>query len=246
MTTIVGIKTNYGPEEGIVMGSDTQLSYTDGDGQAWKGRIQKIIYGQSVMLGHAGVVDRNLYDFQRTFLGQRKGSSEEITLQLINQAMVNHNKGVRYKQTHFPIFNDLNALALREGIPILDLHIFLLAINSPKLNLWEIDEFGNLKKSPRIREFEYLAIGSGSDNALKYIDQTVMRAKVDASKINIPQAIDLVVTSLHRAAEDLNTGDGIDVVIMTYSKITSYGKRIRNALSKAEKDVIDKIKSEFP
>ncbi len=245
MTTIVGIKTDS-CHDGIVLAADTQLNYyADDDTSVAKRPIHKIIYNGSWAIAQTGVATRLHYDFERMLLGRKRGFPEEKVMEMIARAVNNYDLGSKYLDSHFPEVNRLNTLHRRSGAQIEELASFIFATRHPRLSLWEIDEMGNLKPAPQeLRDFEYISLGSGSKEALKYMTEQEMRGTTDPNSIDIAKAIDLAVGALHAAQEDAFTG-GLDLVVVTAEKVIAYGDRIKTAIARAEEEEIDRIKKEF-
>jgi hypothetical protein len=247
MTTIIGIHTNAG-REGIVFGSDTQLNYEDDDGRLSEKRVvYKIIDGRDWMMGHAGGIDNNLYKFQNRLTQPKKyKSSEEEAQEIILGAIQNYERGPRFREPHFLQVNYLSTISRREGMTLEDLHEFILAAKyDSKIGMWHVDEFGSLKQPQKDNEFEYITIGSGSDRVEKYFDEMVVDEKVDASTIDIPEALELIVRALHKAERDAFTGGAIDLTVLTAEGVDPYGRSIRKAVSDAERNLVGEIKQKY-
>lgn len=250
MTTIIGVKTNFG-DEGIVLGSDTQLNIISDPEEKplTKRQTLKIIYGSTWALANEGRPDiPDIQQFLGILSGKKKhGSSDERANQIIAKSIENFDKGSKYDGPHFEEVLHYHMLAARRGEDLNDMPTYVLAANKPRIGLWWVDAFGNLheSKSEKERRVEYICKGSGEDKVNEYIEGMVYDEKVDLSAIDIPVAIDIVVASLHKAEEDAFTGGPLDVVITTKSFVRPYGKRIREALEKAEEMSIQEIKKEY-
>src|SRR3989338_1351566 len=232
MTTIIGIKTDSGPD-GIVLAADTQLNIFDDDGSSSAKRsTRKIIYTDSWTMAQTGSVTHLHYDFERMLLGRKRGFPEEKVFEMIARAVANYDQGVRYTDPHFIEVNRLNTLHRREGGNVEDLASFIFASRHPRLGLWEIDQMGYIKPASKELDFEYLSLGSGSKEALGYINRQIMGELAEANTIDLPRAIDLAVGAIHAAQEDVYTG-GLDLVIVTSEKVIPYGDRIKSAITKA-------------
>ncbi len=247
MTTIIGIKANSGLE-GVVFGSDTQLNYEDADGHPTeKISTYKIIHGKEWLLADAGGVDKEFTRFQRQLTQPRRyGTTEEQVLGLFTQAVNNYQQGAKFIEPHFPKVNYLNTLARREGKEFDELHQFLVAVNmGESIEMWEIDEFGNLKQPHKNKDFEYLTIGSGGEHAEKYIDEQLMEDKIDQSSIDIPTAIEIAVESLFKAQRDPFTGGVIDLAVLTKDGASQYGRSILEAATAALKLKLETVKDRY-
>lgn len=245
MTTIIGIKAESGVE-GIVLASDTQLNVLAEDEESIeKGSTRKIMYGKTWMIGCSGTYSRPFHVFQRMLLGQKRGFKEEAVERMISTAIQRYDqKRPHLEGPHFVEVNSLNTEARRDGAALDDLHSFILAVNSPRLDLWEVDEFGNLKDPSKVQDFDYFVIGSGSEKVKSYIDRLVLREKIQPQSVDIPAAIDICVGGLEAAEEDAYTG-GLDIVVMTKENIAPYGACITEALLSAKKSKLAEIKGKY-
>lgn len=247
MTTIIAIKANSGIE-GIVLASDTQLSTYDDEGKLTeKGSTHtKIFYGKGWIMGHAGVFDNQYHQFRRLMSGRKKGYNEDKVALIVRLAIEKYETRPKIEEPHFIEVNYSNTMAKREDPQCEDLHSYLLAVNTPRVAFWEVDEFGSLNSVADIesRDFEYHAIGTGAESALKYIDRLVMKEKLDPKDITIPTAIDVIDESFTEAQSDIFTL-GLDLAVITKKGIKVFGKRIEEAVKLSRKQELESIKQEY-
>lgn len=250
MTTIIGIKASLGLE-GVVFCSDTQLNhYVDEDlTKTEKDKADKIILSKKWMAGYAGAFDKDISHFLRVLSQPKKyGSTDSNSFNIISGAIERYSQGTKYKKPHFPEWNLYNSMARRKGTKVDDIGVLLMAAYfSGKADMWEIDEFGNLKQPQKEREIEYLTIGSGSDEVEEYFKELLndeTSDKVDQSLIDIPTAIDLAVGALSRAESDPCTS-GINIAVLTKYGTQEYGDSIKTAVDAARKKEIKLIKRKY-
>jgi 20S proteasome alpha/beta subunit len=113
-----------------------------------------------------------------------------------------------------------------------------MAINRPKVDIFHIDVFGNLKNS---ENENYLVLGSGKDEAEKYIEECIEGETFDSYNINIESAIRLCTGALKKARYDIFSGGPMDLVVVRSDKVYSYGEKIKNSLKVAEMKVLEEI-----
>ncbi len=233
MTTILGVKSNYGIE-GIVLASDVQISLYEGGEMIGKRSQYKIYHGRNWMITHAGDVDKDLGSFLNFLSGQKRyDSSEEIVRKEIEESL---------KSKEFERVNKLNKNARKNGVELADLHSFILCTNMPKPEIFVVDEFGNLNK-PEEDDFEYAYLGSGSKRVASYIEQLADDSSFDSRSVDIPKAVEICYKALRRAIEnDGYTGGPIDMSVMTEKGITPYGNKIKESINAAERNVVEEIK----
>lgn len=249
MTTIIGVKTTSGLNS-IVIGADKQENfYEDGDILSGKVSTTKIIIGECWMLGHAGFSsDNGFYRFTRMMSGDRRAkSSKEIASKIVKTAVANYiSDKSDFDGPHFKETNHLNTKARREGVSFEDLHEFILAARyDEKMGIWRVDEFGNLADCKDKRPFEYECLGSGSGIVENYFNELYKDGGIIVQEIDIPKAIDLVVTGLDKAQSDISTGSFFDLAILTETDLISYGSSILESIQKAKQREIERIKEHY-
>lgn len=246
ITTIIGVNTNFG-KKGIVLCADTQLSIVSAKEGTLeeKGELTyKIICGPNWALGNVGRTDSHeVQHFLKVMEAKKK---QEEAYQMIKQALENYSKP-KYEGPHFPEVNHLNMMLARKGEELEDLPFFILAANKPYMGLWVLDQFGNLIEPDKKNRIEFVCVGSGKEDVIKYIvEELIYKEKIDITSIDIPNAIDLVVDSLHRAEKkDVYTGGPLDIAILTETAVSHYGKVMRQDLEDAEERRIKLIKEEY-
>ena len=250
MTTIIGIKASLGLE-GVVFCSDTQLNhYVDGNlTKTETDKADKILLGKKWMMGFAGAFDKDISHFLRSLTQpKRYGSTHHDSFSIIASAIKRYELGTKYKKQHFPELNSYNLMALRNGTKLDDLSTLLMAAHfSGNVDMWEIDEFGNLKQPQKEKEIEYLAIGSSSSIVDEYFERLLndeTTDKIDQSRIDIPTAIDLAVGALDLAENDPDTS-GMNIAVLTKNGAREYGHSIRAAVDIARKKEIESIKRKY-
>jgi len=238
MTTIVGIKTNYGLD-GIVLAADFLVGdYTDDGKLVDKGFCRKLQHGDYWVMGSSGLYNtRALNRFYGVLKGYKNyGSNEEKAKNIFREAI---------EKRRFMDVDTLNADLLTDDTLSEDTLEFILAIKEPNLNLWFVDHMGNLRPSPKDRDFDYLCAGSGSDSVISYIEGKIRDGLISADKINIPLAIELCRGSIASAERSKDAGLGCDLVVLTKTSLDDHGPEIRKRLKEAENGVFAKISSSY-
>lgn len=92
----------------------------------------------------------------------------------------------------------------------------------------------------RMEERHWTAIGSGSEYALEHMGKS---DKLVPKRLELNDALDLVVKSLDEASRDIYTG-GLDLVIVRPKRIYQFGDRIKESLEESKKRTIESIKTE--
>lgn len=236
MTTIVGIKANYGIE-GIVIGADRQLNYYDDAGEkiTKKEQICKITYGKDWIVGDAGGISNQF----AVFLYSKKEKMKER----IYKAVQRYQQNPKSKKPHFPEINEINTIAKRNGVEDDCLHQMILAAKiGRKIGLWDVDEFGNLKESEK--DLNYLTLGTGEDYVTKHLTSLSEKGLINHSAITIPTAIDVTVKCLEVAEHDPNTG-GLDLAVLTAKGVNYYGDFIQETMERQKKYMINSIKKRY-
>lgn len=226
MTTLIGIKAEKG-KEGVILASDlsrTQTSWNaQGDiayRQQTKSEGQKIYVDdqKKIALSMSGIFD-NLYT---DFLSQVLEGDLDIK------------KAV--KKGFFLELKTMNEMRWEGRIPDVEyMNGLLLATNFDKPKLYTCWPLG------RVEERNWTSIGSGSNYALKHISK---QGKLIPRKLSLEEGIDLAVSSLNEAAQDIYTG-GLDLVIVTSEGIREYGEDIKNAMDSAKNKSIEDIKKDY-
>lgn len=231
MTTIIGIRANEG-DDAIVLAADYQLGIYNGDELVSKRRIPKLQTGEFWAIGDAGEDDGDMIKFYGMLRGNRRyRSSKEHASKVIERAV---------NERSFNEVLEINK-SVRARKSLESTHSFILAVNKPSLELFLVDEFGNLQTIPEEREIDYLVIGSGSDLVHKYVDDSLSNEKLDRCKISVESAIKLATDLMRVAERDGASGLGYDLVILQENSIDRWGAEIKKALSVAEKEVVRKI-----
>ncbi len=234
MTTVIGFKTNIN-EEAIIMCSDTQLSYLDDqDNPISKRKLLKIVYGEFWAISSIGVDTQELRSFYNKLRNPEdkryKDFNKEKLVSMINRAIE--------KQRFIEILF-MNADYVRESRSTEQTNEFLFAINKPSIELYHIDSYGNLLLCDK--NINYMVIGSGSEDAQSYINEQLEGETYDSSNIDIKIAIKLGRDALRKAKKDIKTGLPMDLVILKKDSIKVYGKRISDAIEKAEEKELESI-----
>ena len=227
MTTLIGIKAEKGLE-GVILASDlsrTRETWSaQGDvayRQQTKSEGQKIYVdnNREVALCMSGVYDQLYIDF----------------LSRIIEGKIDVKKAV--KKGFFPEFKSLNEYRWGARKPDLqNINSLLIATRfNKKPALYGVWPLG------RVEEKVWTTIGSGSDYADSYISK---QGKLIPRGLSINEGIDIAVSSLNSASQDIYTG-GMDLVIITKDKIAEYGKDIKNAIDSSKTKVISKIMHEY-
>jgi len=236
MTTLVGIKTNSGAIDAIVLGSDTQLNYVDDEGNLLaKKPLLKIIHGDSWALAPCGADTNDLRSFFRKLQNPDDKRYKDFDKSRLDN-MINKALGKR----RFIEVDELNARYSRDGGDLSEAYEFLMAFSSSKMDFFRVDAFGNLI-SPE--DANYIVLGSGAELAKGYIEEQLERETYDSSDINLETAMKLNRGALKIASQkgDIFSGWPMDLVVVRKEKIISYGKRIRSAIEQAEEKEFDAI-----
>lgn len=230
MTVLVGIKTNSGPVDAVVLGSDTQLSYLDEDGNPiGKRPFLKMVYGDFWALALSGAYTdelRSFYNKLRKPDDKRYKNFDKHKLEtMISKSVANK---------RFLEINELNANYLREGGDLDEAHEFLMSINRPRIELFHVDPFGNLKL-PKKNNC-YIVLGSGEEDASKYIEEQFEEDIYDSDDVDLKVAMELCRKAVKSASQkgDIMSGLPLDLIVLRKEGIRSYGKRIRNAIEEAD------------
>lgn len=235
MTTLIGIKTNVGPIDAIILGSDTQLDFTDEEGKPlWKKPFYKIVHGDFWAMGHAGTVTDDVRRFYNRLTNPDK--FKDFDKSKVEQMIMRAIESKRFIE-----IDELNANYYRPLQKTEDIPEFLMAVNKPQLNLYHIDIYGWLIPP---ENGVYIVLGSGREEAERYIEEKIEGNDYETSDIDLERALTLYRRSLKRAESDIFSGGPMDLIVVKKDKIDSYGRRIRKTIEIAEKKVFDEILKE--
>lgn len=124
----------------------------------------------------------------------------------------------------------------------------ILAVNSPELELYNVDPYGNVTAMGDSGELEYLCMGSGSDEIRRYIDEEqydddpALKENIKLDNITIPVALRLAIRCLKRpVSKDVTTGGIIELVLVTENRIEYYGDELKTMMENAEKKTYEAI-----
>ena len=234
MTTSIGMKTEIG-EEAIILASDTQLSSLDA---TEKSSFLKIVYGDFWAITQVGVYDNNMKSFYNKLRNpsdkRYKDFSKEKLIRMVNKAI---------ERKRFFEIDQLNAESIKDGIKVDDLAQFIMAINNPKIDLFHIDIFGNLKSLSS--DENYFVLGGGKEKVERYLEENIEGGSIDSSNIDLDKATRLCWNSLKYALKkpnsDIFSGWPIDIAVIKKDKIKSYGEMIKEAHEETDKNLLDKI-----
>ncbi len=260
MTSIIAIRTNADGIDGIIMGSDTQSSYIQGETLLEKDPefLFKIIKGDRWVMGYSGIVNKNLSHFFGHLIPQEdKKDKKERGRAMIEQAINHYNTNrkkislltfIRENDTpiDFPLIAQLNGLSKRTEKES-DSHEFLLAAYYPdECGLWYIDSYGMLREPDEAHGFKYICLGSGSEKMEKYISEK-LESELDTSSIDISVALDIVKKILEKAQEDPLTGPVLlcDYAVLTKHGVASYGEEMINSLIRDNNNQFELIKEKY-
>lgn len=233
MTTIIGIKTNV-DDEAIILASDTQMNYFDEDDNVIAKRpMLKMINGDFWALAYSGADTNELRSFYNKLRNPNDKRYKNFGKEKLAEIMI---KAITKKR--FYEINELNAKYIREGGDLESADEFLMAVNKPKVDIFHIDVFGNLKNS---ENGNYLVLGSGKGEAEKYIEERIEGETFDSYNINIESAIGLCAGALKKASYDIFSGGPMDLVVVRSDRVYSYGEKIKNSLKMAEMKVLEEI-----
>ena len=240
MTTIVGIKTNSGSIDAVVLGADTQMSFSyDNKKETAKKPFYKIITGDFWALAHVGAVTDDLRKFYNKLTNpDRYKDFDKLKIKEIILESV--------KRKRFIEVNELNAeYAMTEEEESKQnreegYHEFLMAVNEPQISLFSVDAFGNL--IPPKKDLNYLVLGTGGDVARKYTEEKLEGDSFESQNVDIKRAFKLCRESLKASeASDINSSGPMDFVVIKKEGVFPYGRRIRKAIETAEESEFENI-----
>ncbi len=238
MTLLIGIKTNTGLDR-VVLASDRQLSEYEEGAFSSKRPIRKIYSGDFWAMGDAGGDDQDVRRFYRMLRGHKGyGSGPEQAKRMIKVAI---------KERRFHEVRELNTELMRTGenIDIEDTHAFLLAVNSPRIGLWLVDEFGNIKDPPKERDFDYLLLGNGKKEAEGYIQRLLAEEQIDRDRISTRTALSVVRGALKAAEKKADVGFGYDVVVVSKKGVEDLGREIGKSVASAERAAWRNVENKY-
>ena len=237
MTTLIGIKTNVG-EESIILASDTQLNYYSVKGEPIEKRpLLKIVYGEYWALAQSGADTNDLRSFFNKLRNPKDRRYKDFGTDKLEK-MIN----VAVDNKRFMEICELNAKYVREEEDVDQTHEFIMAVNKPKMELYHVDIFGNLKTQS---DRGFVVLGSTSDKAESYLDDEIDKDTYHESNIDISRAVQLLNNALKNSNTELLSGLPMDLVIIRKNEIRGYGKRIKDAVEFAERKVIEEIVNEI-
>lgn len=237
MTTLLGIKTNYGIE-GIVLASDRQINHWNEGSFSKKSTGNKIFYGRHCVIANTGVIGDNQFTLFQD-------ASKKKIDQLVQEAVQKYHQNPLYEHPHFEKIAQINTALYREREDHEYLHALLLGTEiGGKFELWAVDEFGNLKQPKSKKKFEYLILGTGKKHAKKHINQLLEKGSIDETEITIPAAIDIAVAAIGKAQKDPYSS-GLNLAVLTAKGADYYGDFIQEDLERQKKDMIGSIKEKY-
>lgn len=223
MTTILGIKT-YKGEKGVVLASDvskTSTSWTPQGDLAYrkqtKSEVQKIRVDnkREFVVCMVGVYDQHYINFLNRTLDNEINVKDAIKKGSLEELLKLNLERWEYRDYQPEYVNGLLLATRFDG--------------EPKLyTCWPLG---------KVEERPWTAIGSGSGYAIEHIN----KQDLDIPFISLEEGIDLAVSSLDKAAQDIYTG-GLDLVVLTADKIKTFGNEIKKDIKQAKAQSIQKIK----
>lgn len=236
MTTVLGIRAAN--DTGIVLASDTQWNiYEEGKFVAKKIH-KKIIYGNNWALVNSGEDGKELRDFYGFMLGYKTyKSSEELVAKTIQETI---------KNRRFMKIDYLNMLLRKKDVDLEDLNTFILAISSPEMGLWYVNEYGSLKPAEPTGDidFDFVCVGE-EDKVQSRIEELLLDESKDYSELTIPKASELAYEGLIHSMQAANTGGPPDIVILTPGGIEPFGKAFREKRAEGDRSVLKMIEGRY-
>ena len=232
MTTLVGIRadkiTPESKNKGIVLASDlsrTQDRWNVQGDQAYRQQTrsegQKIYTDDKgeLALCMSGVVDQQYIDFLSEVLRGRIDFRAAIKDSYLSELF---NLNLKRWGGMVPNNENLNSLLVATRFD-----------NSPKL--YTCYPLG------KVEERSWTSIGSGSGYALNHIQK---KGNLIPEYLSLHEGVDLAVSALEEAAQDLYTG-GADLTVITPTEIKQYGETIKARVSEAQKQAVAEIKKQL-
>ena len=229
MTTLIGLVTKK-DETGVILASDLTTTH-----ESWETKGDVAVRKQSQTESRKIHVsdDKNL---AVSMAGLRDTNYTEFLYDLIH-GKIDFQKSI--KRGSFKELLDLNLSRFNGGTwQNQYTNSLLIATNyggEPKL--WTCFPLG------RIEERIHTSVGSGSEDALNYINRQTAD-NLSSREIDIPRGIYLVTAALHAASADLYTR-GLDIVVLTKTKTYEFGDEIKTTLESAKRQTVDSIANKF-
>jgi 20S proteasome alpha/beta subunit len=247
MSTIIGIKTTS--EQGkpaIVIAADTQVTtHAEDDDRPLEKEVgSKLILADRFVMAYAGSMEY-LSRFRKVMSGDRRynflsgdgktKSDPKKAEEIVREALKNRD---------CPELLLTNKEAMKKRVITADdVSLFLLAANCypgrDTLFLGEIDIYGNVQDPVKVdpdedfdKGFPYVVLGSGKENAMKYVSEQLGRDKFIADDLNLRDCYALARGALKAASADIGTS-GLDMAVLTRDRRYDPGKRIREAMDEA-------------
>src|SRR3989344_2094904 len=230
MTTLLGIKTNSG-EEAVVLVTDTRVIFGNDES---KGRtpFYKTAIGEFWALSSMGTH----WDGSRKFYNKLTSPK-------------------RYKDTikkeRFIEIDTLNAeYMLADGDGESGTLQFLFGTNKPKIELYFIDSYGNLRTTQDLNNEVSLIVKSTDDGIEDSIYNTILE-KIrgedvgSSDRIDLETALKVAYEGMKKIDVDLYSGGPIDITVITKDGVFNYGKQIKKALADAESAAFENILSKY-
>ena len=242
MTTLLGIKTNSG-EEAVVLVTDTQVIFGNDES---KGRtpFYKTAIGEFWALSSMGTHwdgSRKFYN-KLTSPKRYKDTTEKDVEKIILEAI---------KKERFIEIDTLNAeYMLADGDGESGTLQFLFGTNKPKIELYFIDSYGNLRTTQDLNNEVSLIVKSTDDGIEDSIYNTILE-KIrgedvgSSDRIDLETALKVAYEGMKKIDVDLYSGGPIDITVITKDGVFNYGKQIKKALADAESAAFENILSKY-
>jgi len=250
MTVAIGIKSTL--DNTIVLLSDTQITSTVKEGET-KSKTHKIINGD--FWAFCPVGSFFLQDFERFCreLAYPKryeklmygfGPNPKDYFVKLLESFPQSMSAYRSNPTRMTGLDTLNAIAslTEEDNPT----SLLFAVNSPRVELFYVDAFGNLRNyvdKDDDTEEPFLVAGSGREGAIKQLRDDVLKRGLGSS-ITTGDALQLGISALKKASSDMYT-TGLDFTIISKGKIDPKGKNLDEAIEKAIEEVVQQAIQDY-
>lgn len=263
MTTIVGVKTNFG-EDLITLVADRQLNMDSGPIFFDSPGESKLYAGDDFAIGITGpsasfplvFIDylkggktfKEYHKFLTAGLGQPRNKVDIFSLEqkLIRSGRRTDPIKRAIESGHFLEFEMLNRYFLKrkKGDNEYLSEMLFAANGNGLMGLYFADFSGNVHRVQSKGGVEYKAIGSGSSGVKDYIetheregkvyDVRIPGGKVDLGRMNRKNSILFADRLIDEAKEnDEQTGGGSDFIIVGKDRVVDYGDRFKEAAIKA-------------
>jgi 20S proteasome alpha/beta subunit len=252
MTSIIGLKVEDEEGKGIIfIGADRQATEYKEDIPVRKGTAEKIWWNDNWALAYTGTVTEHLETLKRLMFGYKTRTEKEWDQKKAAQMF---ERALTGKEPFFQEISEHSRKMRRTGSSRDDLNDFLLATRNP-LALWHIDESGNIynyetlckrnEKEPS--PFEYIVIGSGEDEMIKYIETRIddESSLLHPKNLKIRTAPVAIINILHQAEHDIYTTGPPTILGVTKNGVYHFGARIRKRLEEAELEEAEDIGAEL-